>query len=170
MEAKPNPFQHLYKELKCGESTYHYYDLLDLKDERYAKLPFSIKVLLESAVRNCDEFAVAKKDVETILGWEQNAALKVEIPFMPARVILQDFTGVPAVCDLAAMRTAVSEMGHSPSQINPLCDVDLVIDHSIQVDDSSHADAKDKNEEMEFVRNAERFGFLKWGESAFKNL
>ena len=169
MEAQPNPYQDLYKELKCGESTYHYYDLPGLGDARYAKLPFSIKVLLESAVRNCDEFAVTKNDVETILGWEVNAVQKVEIPFMPARVILQDFTGVPAVADLAAMRTAVAEIGGAPSKINPLCNVDLVIDHSIQVDDSSHADSKDKNEEMEFIRNAERFGFLKWGETAFKN-
>ena len=121
MEAKPNPFQHLYKELKCGESTYHYYDLPGLNDERYAKLPYSIRVLLESAVRNCDEFAVTKKDVETILAWELNAVNSVEIPFKPARVILQDFTGVPAVADLAAMRTAVAELGKNPSQINPLC-------------------------------------------------
>ena len=115
MEAKQNPYQHLYKELKCGESTYHYYDLPGLNDARYAKLPFSIKVLLESAVRNCDEFSVAKKDVETILGWEQNAPQSVEIPFKPARVILQDFTGVPAVADLAAMRTAVATLGKDPS-------------------------------------------------------
>jgi len=169
MEAKQNPYQHLYTELQCGESTYHYYDLQGLKDDRYAKLPYSIRVLLESAVRNCDEFAVAQTDVETILGWVENAPKSVEIPFKPARVILQDFTGVPAVCDLAAMRTAVAELGGAPSKINPLCNVDLVIDHSIQVDDSSHADSKDKNEEMEFIRNAERFGFLKWGETAFKN-
>jgi len=89
---------------------------------------------------------------------------------MPARVILQDFTGVPAVVDLAAMRTAVQEMGGDPAKINPQCQVDLVIDHSIQVDVSSTADAKDKNEELEFLRNAERFAFLKWGETAFKNL
>lgn len=93
----------------------------------------------------------------------------VEIPFKPARVILQDFTGVPAVVDLAAMRTACKEMGADPSKINPLCQVDLVIDHSIQVDVSSTPDAKDKNEELEFIRNKERFAFLKWGEKAFKN-
>jgi len=91
----------------------------------------------------------------------------MEIPFKPARVILQDFTGVPAVVDLAAMRTACAEMGMQASKINPLCQVDLVIDHSIQVDDSSNPDSKDKNEEMEFIRNAERFAFLKWGETAF---
>ena len=86
---------------------------------------------------------------------------------MPARVILQDFTGVPAVADLAAMRTAVASMGKDPAKINPQCQVDLVIDHSIQVDVSSTQDAKDKNEELEFERNAERFAFLKWGETAF---
>ena len=110
-----------------------------------------------------------ENDIETILNWEKNASASVEIPFKPARVILQDFTGVPAVVDLAAMRSAVSDMGHSPKKINPLCQVDLVIDHSIQVDVSSTADSKDKNEEMEFIRNAERFAFLKWGETAFQN-
>ena len=169
MEPQANPFQHLYKELKCGEKAYHYYDLPALNDERYMKLPYSIRILLEAAVRNCDEFSTTKADIETILGWEINAPKQVEIPFKPARVILQDFTGVPAVVDLAAMRTAVAELGKSPKKINPLCQVDLVIDHSIQVDDSSHADSIDKNEEMEFIRNAERFGFLKWGETAFKN-
>lgn len=139
----------------------------DLKDDRLAKLPFSIRVLLESAIRNCDEFAVAKKDVETILNWVDNAPKKVEIPFKPARVILQDFTGVPAVVDLAAMRSAVEGLGKDVNKINPLCQVDLVIDHSIMVDDSSNADSKNKNEEMEFIRNAERFAFLKWGEKAF---
>jgi aconitate hydratase len=121
MEAQPNPYQHLYKELKCGDSTYHYYDLPGLGDERYNKLPYSIRVLLESAVRNCDEFSTTKADIETILGWEINSPKSVEIPFKPARVLLQDFTGVPAVVDLAAMRTAVSDLGKSPSKINPLC-------------------------------------------------
>eukprot|EP00356_Strombidium_inclinatum_P008831 CAMPEP_0170481670 /NCGR_PEP_ID=MMETSP0208-20121228/2025_1 /TAXON_ID=197538 /ORGANISM="Strombidium inclinatum, Strain S3" /LENGTH=892 /DNA_ID=CAMNT_0010754419 /DNA_START=29 /DNA_END=2707 /DNA_ORIENTATION=- len=164
-----NPFQHLYKDLKVGDQTYHYYDLLGLNDDRLAKLPYSIRVLLESAVRNCDEFNVKKADIETILNWAENAEKSVEIPFKPARVILQDFTGVPAVVDLAAMRTACQTMGSDPAKINPLCQVDLVIDHSIQVDVSSTQDSKDQNEELEFTRNAERFAFLKWGETAFKN-
>ena len=126
-----NPFQNLCKELKCGDKTYKYFDLQDLKDDRLAKLPFSIRVLLEAAVRNCDEFAVTKNDVETILDWEKNAQQSVEIPFKPARVILQDFTGVPSVVDLAAMRTACTTLGADPKKINPLCQVDLVIDHSI---------------------------------------
>jgi aconitate hydratase len=171
MEQGPqeNPFNHLKQEFTSGENKYTYYNLQDLKDERLAKLPYSIRVLLESAIRNCDEFAVAKKDVETILNWVDNAPKKVEIPFKPARVILQDFTGVPAVVDLAAMRSAVEGLGKDVNKINPLCQVDLVIDHSIMVDDSSNADSKNRNEEMEFIRNAERFAFLKWGEKAFQN-
>ena len=164
-----HPFAHLCKELQAGGRTYQYFDLLGLEDERLAKLPYSIRVLLESAVRNCDDFTVKKSDIETILDWQTTAAESVEITFKPARVILQDFTGVPAVVDLATMRTAVESMGKDPAKINPLCQVDLVIDHSIQVDVSSTPDAKDKNEELEFTRNAERFAFLKWGESAFKN-
>jgi len=166
---QPNPFGHLFKEMNAGGKTYKYYDLQGLNDARLEKLPFSIRILLESAVRNCDEFSVKKADIETILDWQVNSTKSVEIPFKPARVILQDFTGVPAVVDLAAMRTAVTEMGFPASKINPLCQVDLVIDHSIQVDVSSTPDAKDKNEEMEFIRNTERFTFLKWGETAFKN-
>lgn len=155
--------------MKVGDNIYRYYDLPALGDERLAKLPYSIRVLLESAIRNCDEFNVKKADVETILDWKNRAAESVEIPFKPARVILQDFTGVPAVVDLAAMRTAVAGMGKDPAKINPLCNVDLVIDHSIQVDVAATQDAKDKNEELEFIRNAERFAFLKWGETAFQN-
>lgn len=109
-------------------------------------------------------------DVETILNWKLTSPNDVEIPFKPARVLLQDFTGVPAVVDLAAMRTAMQELGGDPSKINPLCQVDLVIDHSVQVDFARTADAKERNEELEFQRNAERFAFLKWGEKAFNNL
>ena len=170
MEAASNPFDTIKKTISVGDKTFTYFDLPALGDERLARLPYSIRVLLESAIRNCDEFAVKKADVETILDWEKNATASVEIPFKPARVILQDFTGVPAVVDLAAMRTACKEIGAAPEKINPLCQVDLVIDHSIQVDVSSTADAKDKNEELEFIRNQERFAFLKWGEKAFKNL
>jgi len=145
--------------------------MVGLGDARLAKLPYSIRVLLESSIRNCDEFKVKKSDVETIMNWQTTSHQSVEIPFMPARVILQDFTGVPAVVDLAAMRTAVKEMGLEDKLdlVNPLCQTDLVIDHSIAVDHSSTADAKDKNEELEFLRNEERFAFLKWGEKALKN-
>lgn len=169
MEGNLNPYANLYKDLTVGDQSYHYYDLQGLNDARLATLPYSIRVLLESAVRNCDNFSVKQADIETILDWQNNAPKSVEIPFKPARVILQDFTGVPAVVDLAAMRTAVQEMGADPNKINPLCQVDLVIDHSIQVDYSSTAESISQNEEMEFTRNAERFAFLKWGETAFEN-
>lgn len=164
-----NPFDSVKKELKVGDNTYHYYSLPELNDDRVAKLPYSIRVLLESAVRNCDEFNVTKADVEKILDWNNNASQSVEIPFKPARVILQDFTGVPAVVDFAAMRDAMKRLGGDENKINPLCPADLVIDHSVQVDVARTADAKDKNEEIEFERNKERFQFLKWGQSAFEN-
>jgi aconitate hydratase len=124
---------------------------------------------LESAIRNCDNFSVTEKDVENILNWKTNSTKDVEIPFKPARVILQDFTGVPAVVDLAAMRDAVKRLGLDPMKINPLCPVDLVIDHSVQVDKSRTAESLLQNEEIEFDRNFERFEFLKWGQNAFEN-
>ncbi|RMX49115.1 hypothetical protein pdam_00003912 [Pocillopora damicornis] len=154
--------------LKCGD--YQYFDVASLNEERYARLPYSIRVLLESAVRNCDGFQVKSKDVENILDWENNQKQSVEIPFMPARVILQDFTGVPSVVDFAAMRDAIKRLGGDPAKINPLCPVDLVIDHSVQVDVSRSSTALQKNQEMEFNRNKERFLFLKWGSKAFKNM
>lgn len=164
-----NPFESIKKELTVGDKTYHYYSLPDLGDERVAKLPYSIRVLLEAAIRNCDEFNVLKSDVENILDWKITSTKDVEIPFKPARVILQDFTGVPAVVDLAAMRDAMKRLGGDENKINPLCPADLVIDHSIQVDVARTSDALDRNEEIEFNRNKERFQFLKWGQSAFEN-
>ncbi|XP_050695356.1 cytoplasmic aconitate hydratase-like isoform X1 [Eriocheir sinensis] len=131
-----NPFAHLLSELQIGGETFKYYNLLNLKDKRYDRLPFSIRVLLEAAVRNCDNFQVKEEDVHNILDWEQkqNVAEGVEVPFRPARVILQDFTGVPAVVDFAAMRDAVKDLGGDPKKINPICPADLVIDHSVQVE------------------------------------
>ncbi|CAG0889172.1 unnamed protein product [Cyprideis torosa] len=118
-----------------GGDTIKCYDLTQLEDPRYDRLPFSIRVLLESAIRNCDGFQVTKEDVERILNWEvnQNVEGGIEVPFRPARVILQDFTGVPAVVDFAAMRDAVAKLGGNPNDINPCCPADLVIDHSVQV-------------------------------------
>lgn len=126
--------------------------------------------MLESAVRNCDEFSVKKTDVDRILDWKTNSTKSLEIPFNPARVLLQDFTGVPAVVDLAAMRDAMERLGGNPEKINPLVPVDLVIDHSVQVDSYGTEHALDDNERIEFERNKERFEFLKWGQSAFKNM
>ncbi|XP_071371546.1 cytoplasmic aconitate hydratase [Centroberyx affinis] len=165
-----NPFQHLVEPLDPKEPDQRFYNLSKLGDPRYDRLPFSIRVLLESAVRNCDEFLVKRSDVESILNWKETQKQTVEVPFRPARVILQDFTGVPAVVDFAAMRDAVMKLGGDPEKINPVCPADLVIDHSIQVDFNRKSDSLQKNQDLEFDRNRERFQFLKWGSKAFKNM
>jgi aconitate hydratase len=165
-----NPYDHLKKSLKVGGKEFQYYALRELKDKRLSRLPFSIQVLLESAVRNCDNFKVRESDVENILNWEVTSKTPTEIQFKPARVILQDFTGVPAVVDLAAMRDATKKLGGDPTKINPGVPVDLVIDHSVQVDKFGSAAALEVNEELEMHRNKERFQFLKWGAKAFKGL
>ena len=132
-------------------------------------LPFSIRVLLESVLRNCDGFAVREDDVRNLAGWATRSGDPVEIPFKPARVILQDFTGVPAVVDLAAMRSAMERLGGDPSKINPLIPVDLVIDHSIQTDRFGTADALETNVALEFDRNRERYELLRWAQQSFDN-
>src|SRR3954468_10689796 len=133
------------------------------------RLPFSIKVLLESALRNADNFEVTEEDVTGLAAWKAERPNPVELPFKPARVILQDFTGVPAVVDLAAMRSAMKRAGGDPQKINPLVPVDLVIDHSVQVDEFGTSLALLHNVEREFERNRERYEFLKWGQKAFRN-
>eukprot|EP01115_Flamella_aegyptia_P008160 TRINITY_DN33872_c0_g1_i1.p1 TRINITY_DN33872_c0_g1~~TRINITY_DN33872_c0_g1_i1.p1 ORF type:complete len:892 (-),score=500.45 TRINITY_DN33872_c0_g1_i1:53-2728(-) len=165
-----NPFANLVKEVNVNGKAYKYYSLPDLKDERLAKLPFSIRVLLESVLRNCDNEKIPQKDAETILNWQKTCKESVEIQFNPARVILQDFTGVPAVVDLAAMRDATKRLGGDPSKINPAVPVDLVVDHSVQVDAYGSNEALKTNLELELDRNKERFTFLKWGANAFKGL
>jgi aconitate hydratase len=167
--SRPNPFTHLIRKLPTFASK-QYYSLPSLNDARLSSLPYSIRVLLESALRNCDEYEVTSKDVENILNWEKTSKEQVEIPFKPARVILQDFTGVPAVVDLAAMRDAMVKLGGDPSKINPLVPVDLVIDHSVQADFARSTEAAEKNASLEFQRNQERFAFLKWGAQAFSNM
>ncbi|XP_073042060.1 putative aconitate hydratase, cytoplasmic [Primulina eburnea] len=147
-----------------------FYSLPALNDPRIDKLPYSIRILLESAIRNCDNFQVTKEDVEKIVDWEKSAPKQVEIPFKPARVLLQDFTGVPAVVDLASMREAIKDLGSNPDKINPLVPVDLVIDHSVQVDVARSENAVQANMDFEFKRNNERFAFLKWGSTAFRNM
>lgn len=132
------------------------------------RLPFSIKILLEQALRNLDHFQVHEKDIQALATWDGSQKEK-EIPFKPARVLLQDFTGVPAVVDLAALRSSVVEMGGDPSVINPKVPVDLVVDHSLQVDQYGTKDSLKNNMAMEFQRNKERYEFLKWGASAFQN-
>ena len=134
-----------------------------------SRLPYSIKVLLEAALRQCDGFEITREDVERIARWSPETAGKEEIPFKPSRVVMQDFTGVPAVVDLAAMRDAMAELGGDPKQVNPQIPVDLVIDHSVQVDHYGLRKALELNAEREFARNGERYEFLRWGQEAFDN-
>jgi aconitate hydratase len=144
---------------------------LDALQERFdvARLPYSVKVLLENVLRLEDGVSVSAADVEAIASWDAAAEPSVEIPFQPARVLMQDFTGVPAVVDLAAMRDAMEEIGGDPAAINPLVDVDLVIDHSVQVDAFGNERAFAVNAERDFERNRERYSFLKWGQKSFDN-
>ncbi|XP_004512178.1 aconitate hydratase 1 [Cicer arietinum] len=171
--ATENPFKSILKTLEKPGGDGHfgnYYSLPALNDSRIDELPYSIRILLESAIRNCDEFQVKSDDVEKIIDWKNTAPKQVEIPFKPARVLLQDFTGVPAVVDLACMRDAMNKLGGDSNKINPLVPVDLVIDHSVQVDVARSENAVQANMELEFQRNKERFGFLKWGSNAFNNM
>ena len=135
---------------------------------KISRLPVSIRIVLESVLRNCDEKKVRRKDVETLANWNAKRPANEEIPFVVARIVLQDFTGVPLVVDLAAMRSAVKRLGGDPKIIEPLVPVDLVVDHSVQVDFFGSAQALRLNLEMEFKRNRERYQFLKWGQQAFK--
>jgi aconitate hydratase len=158
--------------LNVGDKKVTYYRLSRLQElgiGNVDRLPYSIKILLENALRHLDGFAVTEDDVRSIAGWDPKITEKAEIPFMPARVILQDFTGVPCVVDLAALRSAMVRMGGDPSKINPIIPVDLVIDHSVQVDAFGSSDALRINAQYEFARNLERYEFLHWGQKAFKN-
>ena len=149
-----------------------YIDLLALAGDRLDELPYSIRVLLEAAARKCDGASITSEDIENILDWARGKAGQVEVPFAPGRVILQDFTGVPAVVDLAAMRDAIVRMTGDPdaaSLVNPLVPCDLVIDHSVQVDAFASGEALTINGNLEFERNGERYRFLKWGQQAFDN-
>ncbi|KAG7987856.1 hypothetical protein I3843_03G155200 [Carya illinoinensis] len=170
--ASENPFKANLTSLpKVGGGEFgKFYSLPSFNDPRIEKLPYSIRILLESAIRNCDNFQVKKEDVEKIIDWEKSSPKQVEIPFKPARVLLQDFTGVPAVVDLACMRDAMNELGSDSNKINPLVPVDLVIDHSVQVDVARSENAVQANMDLEFHRNKERFAFLKWGSTAFRNM
>ena len=148
------------------------YRLTKLEDAglcNIAALPYSIRVLLESVLRNCDGRQITEQDVRRLAGWQPAGRPAIEIPFKPARVVLQDFTGVPAVVDLAAMRSAMKRLHGDPKRINPLVPVDLVIDHSVQVDRFGSPDALAENMALEFQRNRERYEFLRWGQQAFSN-
>ncbi|HXF84408.1 MAG TPA: aconitate hydratase AcnA [Anaerolineales bacterium] len=157
--------------LKVGDREYLYYRLDALEKAgltQLKRLPFSIRIMLEAALRQCNEREITQQDVKNIAAWRPQGN-RPGIPFLPARVVMQDFTGVPAVVDLAAMRAAVARLGGDPKRINPLVPVDLVIDHSVQVDFFATPDALKRNTEMEFQRNRERYEFLKWGQKAFRN-
>ncbi|CDI78506.1 Aconitate hydratase 1 family protein, related [Eimeria acervulina] len=170
-----NPYAHLLERLHGFDE--NIYNIQTLGKEKVSRLPHCIRVLLESAVRNCDGFLVTEVDVERILEWDTLVNKKtnrntgpLDVPFIPARVILQDFTGVPCVVDLAAMRDAMVKLGSDPLKINPKVPVDLVIDHSVQVDKARSKDAVAYNEEIEMHRNSERFSFLKWAAKTFSQM
>ena len=159
-------------ELKTSSGQYTIYRLQKLIDDGVgdiATLPYSIRVLLEACLRNVDGFIVNEQDVHTLANWQADQSTPTEIPFKPGRVVLQDFTGVPAVVDLAALRSAMVRMGGDPKKINPLVPCDLVVDHSVQVDQFASKLALQQNVQREFERNNERYQFLRWGQQAFDN-
>uniref|UniRef100_A0A8C2XK78 aconitate hydratase n=1 Tax=Cyclopterus lumpus TaxID=8103 RepID=A0A8C2XK78_CYCLU len=159
-----HPYNHLIDTLKDGRIKF--FNPQKLNDPRYDKLPLSIRVLLEAAIRNCDGVYTKEDDVQNLLDWQQQQN-EAEVPFSPARVLLQDFTGIPAMVDLAAMRDAVAKHGGDPGLVNPKCPTDLIVDHSLQIDYSKWSL---KNQEVELIRNKERLQFFKWCSKAFKNV
>ena len=156
--------------LSVGDRSYEIFRL-DALQASYdvARLPFSLKILLENLLRNEDGESIRAQDIEALAKWNASAQPSDEIAFTPARVLMQDFTGVPAVVDLAAMRDAMGDMGGDPNKINPLVPAELVIDHSVQVDVFGTSAAFQRNAELEFERNRERYAFLRWGQGAFDN-
>lgn len=158
-------------ELRVHDRRYRYYSLASLKEQGFDidRLPFSLRILLENLLRHEDGSTVTADDIRALAGWSPDEQAAREIAFMPARVLLQDFTGVPALVDLAAMRDAMAALGGDPKAINPQQPVELVIDHSIQVDAYGNPQAFDRNEELDYKRNAERYTFIKWGREAFAN-
>jgi aconitate hydratase len=155
--------------LGVGTKTYEILGLSALKDQKVDRLPFSLKILLENLLRFEDGVNVTKSDIEALLRWDPKALPNHEIAFTPARVIMQDFTGVPCIVDLAAMREAIVRLGGDPQRVNPLAPAELVIDHSVQVDEYGTADSLQHNNQIEFNRNGERYMFLRWGQTAFSN-
>lgn len=172
MKTVQNRFGAL-KELSTETGAKKYFSLAALEESGCGEvnsLPYSIKILLESALRNCDNFAVTEEHVRALSGWQANEPARREIPFMPARILLQDFTGVPALVDLAAMRSALARLGGDPKKIQPTIPVELVIDHSVQIDTYGIAEALERNANREFERNRERYEFLKWGQQSIAGL
>jgi aconitate hydratase len=171
MNSLPNPFQTLKTFGSQNGKPRYYYSLPALEAAGFSKIsrmPISIRIVLESVLRNCDGLKIQEKDVRQLAEWNASKPAEEEIPFVVSRIVLQDFTGVPLLVDLAAMRDAVKEKGSNPAIIEPLVPVDLVIDHSVQVDRSGSPDAFLANLQIEFERNRERYEFLKWGQQAFE--
>ncbi len=166
-----NPFNSLH-ELSTNAGTVKYHRLSALEEagfDRVPGMPYSLRILLESVLRQIDGRSFKEEDVAALANWQPNAQKQPEVPFLPARVIMQDLTGVPAIVDLAAMRSALDRLGGDPAKINPMLPVDLVIDHSVQVDFFASSEALRRNAEIEFQRNKERYEFLRWGTDAFDN-
>ena len=165
-----NDIYQIKKLLNTKNGTFSYYSLAEMQAKGFdiEKMPFSIRILLENVLRNFDDFAITKENIETILNWKPQASDK-DIPFKPARVLMQDFTGVPAVVDIASLRAEVARKGKNPDSINPLIPVDLVIDHSVQVDYFGTNYAYQRNIDVEYQRNQERYQFLKWAQKSFSN-
>ncbi|MEA3107463.1 MAG: aconitate hydratase [Gammaproteobacteria bacterium] len=155
--------------LSVGAQRYEILSLSALTGHKVDRLPYSLKILLENLLRFEDGVNVTRSDIEALLGWDPKALPNYEIAFTPARVIMQDFTGVPCIVDLAAMREAIVRLGGDPQRVNPLAPAELVIDHSVQVDEYGSADSLQHNNEIEFARNGERYMFLRWGQTAFSN-
>jgi aconitate hydratase len=155
--------------LNVGGQRYEILSLNALKDHKIDRLPFSLKILLENLLRFEDGVNVTRGDIEALVKWDPKALPNYEIAFTPARVIMQDFTGVPCIVDLAAMREAIVRLGGDPQRVNPLAPAELVIDHSVQVDEYGAADSLQRNNDIEFARNGERYMFLRWGQTAFSN-
>src|SRR6202167_172786 len=155
--------------LQSGADNYQIYSLPALGAEKLARLPYALKILLENLLRFEDGVNVTRADIQAVLDWDPSLRPSYEIAFTPARVIMQDYTGVPAVVDLAAMREAMIRLGGNPDEINPLAPAELVVDHSVQVDSYGTAHSLTDNNRIEFERNGERYAFLRWGQSAFRN-
>ena len=165
-----DPFNALRALPGAGVTGAHYFSLAALEDAglgRISRLPVSIRIVLESVLRNCDGRKVTADHVRQLAAWKPNATREDEIPFVVARVVLQDFTGVPLLADLAAMRSVAVRNGQDPKRIEPLVPVDLVVDHSVMIDHFGTAEALDLNMKLEFQRNNERYQFMKWGMQAF---
>ena len=160
------------KKLTVNSQDYHFYDINALEENgiaAIANLPYTIKILVENLLRKLDGHVVHEEDLLNIARWEKRYDTPREIPYHPARVLMQDFTGVPAVVDLAAMRDAVKDLGGDPAIVNPLVPVDLIVDHSVQVDYFGSVDALSKNVAREYERNSERYELLKWAQKSFDN-